>query len=41
VLSFLGETINGNSTIRAFDRERHFIEENYRLLNRNILATQW
>ena len=41
LLSFLSETINGNSTIRAFNKERQFIDDNYKLLNRNILATQW
>lgn len=39
LLSYLSETINGNSTIRAFGKQKMFIEQNYRLLNKNILAT--
>ena len=39
-LSYLGETINGSSTIRAFDRQADFIEGSNKLLNNNILALQ-
>lgn len=41
LLSFLSESINGQATIRAFDKSQDFIDQNYKLLNRNILATQW
>jgi ATP-binding cassette, subfamily C (CFTR/MRP), member 2 len=41
LLSYMSETINGNQTIRAFGKERDFIEHNYKLLNDNILACQW
>jgi len=40
LLSFLSETINGASTIRAFGKTNEFIEGNSKLLNDNILATQ-
>ena len=39
LLSYLSEVINGNSTIRAFNKERQFIETNNELLNKNIIAT--
>lgn len=38
LLSYLGETISGCSTIRAFDRVDEFIDGNNKLLNENILA---
>lgn len=38
LLSFLGETIQGSSTIRAFKRNEEFIKVNNQLLNDNILA---
>lgn len=41
LLSFMGETFNGSSTIRAFNRTEDFIRENQRLLNNNILANRW
>ena len=41
LLSYLSEVINGNSTIRAFGKQNHFIEQNYAMLNKNIVATQW
>lgn len=40
LLSYLGETINGSSTIRAFDRSAEFIHGNNVLLNNNILSMQ-
>jgi len=40
LLSYLGETINGASTIRAFGKNEEFIKGNHKLLNQNILATQ-
>ena len=39
-ISFLTESINGVSTIRAFNLGKNFEEENNRLLNNIILATQ-
>ena len=39
-VSFLTESINGISTIRAFNLGKNFEEENNRLLNNIILATQ-
>jgi ATP-binding cassette, subfamily C (CFTR/MRP), member 1 len=41
LLAFLSETISGSSTIRAFQRQNEFIEQNNQILNRNILACQW
>lgn len=41
LLSFLAETGNGASTIRAFKRKEDFIKENNKLLNNNILANMW
>jgi ABC-type bacteriocin/lantibiotic exporter with double-glycine peptidase domain len=40
LLNLLSETFNGCSTIRAFDKEDEFIEKNYELLNKNVLANQ-
>lgn len=40
ILSYLSETINGSSTIRAFNRQNEFIEGCDVLLDKNILATQ-
>ena len=40
LLSYLGETISGASTIRAFDRSADFVSGNNVLLNNNILAIQ-
>ena len=40
LISFLTESLNGVSTIRAFNLTEKFEEENYKLLNKNILATQ-
>lgn len=40
LLSYLGETINGASTIRAFGMNQRFIKGNNKLLNDNILANQ-
>lgn len=39
VLSHLGETISGASTIRAFDKVEEFIEKNNELLNDQVQAT--
>ena len=41
LLSYLSEVINGNSTIRAFNKQQQFIKHFYMLLNKNIVATQW
>lgn len=41
LLSFLQESISGASTIRAFGRTQDFINVNFKLLNKNILANQW
>ena len=38
LLSFLSESINGASTIRAFGRTDDFIKANNKLLNENIIA---
>jgi ABC-type multidrug transport system fused ATPase/permease subunit len=40
LLSYLGETINGASSIRAFNRSEEFIEGFHALLDTNILAVQ-
>lgn len=40
LLSYLGETISGSTTIRAFDLTDEFIKGNNNLLNQNILAIQ-
>ena len=39
-LSFLQETQSGSTVIRAFKREKEFIEHNNFLVNRNTLANQ-
>mmetsp|Transcript_84054 Transcript_84054/g.116116 ORF Transcript_84054/g.116116 Transcript_84054/m.116116 type:complete len:388 (+) Transcript_84054:482-1645(+) len=41
LLSFLGETISGASTIRSYDKVDGFISRNMELLNNNILASMW
>jgi ATP-binding cassette, subfamily C (CFTR/MRP), member 1 len=41
LLSFMGETFNGSSTIRAFGREKSFVVENNIQLNHNIMANRW
>ncbi|TNV86168.1 hypothetical protein FGO68_gene2272 [Halteria grandinella] len=41
LLSFLGETFQGASTIRTFNREKEFISENNLQLNKNILANRY
>jgi ABC-type multidrug transport system fused ATPase/permease subunit len=38
LLSYLGETISGASTIRAFNRQEDFMLGNNKYLNDNILA---
>ena len=38
ILSFIGESISGASTIRAFKKEDEFRKEFHKLLNNNILA---
>ena len=38
LLSFLGETLSGTSTIRAFNKKDHFIETFNTFLNNNIVA---
>lgn len=40
LLSFMGETFNGASTIRAFHRESDFIRDNSTQLNNNIKANR-
>lgn len=40
ILSALGESISGASTIRAFGRQSDFLERFDALLNQNILAVQ-
>ena len=40
LLSYLGETISGCSTIRAFNRQKDFIRGCDKLLNDNIIAVQ-
>ncbi len=37
----MGETYAGSSTIRAFRRQRDFIQENNKQLNYNIKANRW
>lgn len=39
LLNYLGESLSGASTIRAFQKDNDFITKNYELLNRNLLAT--
>lgn len=41
LLSFMNESVAGNSTIRAFKRKDDFIAQNYKYLNNNILAAMW
>jgi ABC-type multidrug transport system fused ATPase/permease subunit len=38
ILSHLGESISGNSTIRAFGKQKQFLEINYKDINNNILV---
>lgn len=38
LISYVGETISGSTTIRAFDKVDEFIEGNKVFLNNNILA---
>jgi ATP-binding cassette subfamily C (CFTR/MRP) protein 1 len=40
ILSYVGETIQGTSTIRAYERQQDFIDGFHKLLNDNILAAQ-
>ena len=40
ILTHLGESIQGNSTIRAFNRQDKFHERNYEDLNKQILINQ-
>jgi ABC-type multidrug transport system fused ATPase/permease subunit len=40
-VSQIGETISGQSTIRAFGKTHDFIRENNRLLNNHILSIHW
>jgi ABC-type multidrug transport system fused ATPase/permease subunit len=41
LLSFMGETFNGKSTIRAFKKQKDFIKDNNEQLNYNIKANRW
>ena len=41
LLSFINESIAGNSTIRAFKRKEDFIIQNHKYLNDNINANMW
>jgi ATP-binding cassette subfamily C (CFTR/MRP) protein 1 len=41
LLSFMGETFTGKSTIRAFKRQSDFIRDNNEQLNYNIKANRW
>lgn len=41
LISYLGETITGSSTIRAFGKTHQFIEGNKEYLNQNIYAIQY
>lgn len=38
ILSHLGEAIAGNSTIRAFGKQKHFLDMNYKDINNQILV---
>lgn len=38
MLNLMGETFNGCSTIRAFAYQKHFIDKNFEVLNKLILA---
>ena len=35
IVSHLGETISGATTIRTFNKQKEFIERNYKILNEN------
>ena len=39
LLSYLGESIAGSSTIRAYKRQQEFIDGYQAILNQNILAS--
>ena len=41
LVSYLGETIGGSTTIRAFGKVDEFVEGNKKFLDNNILATQY
>ena len=41
LLSYMNESIAGNSTIRAFRRKEDFIQQNFKYLNNNINANMW
>jgi len=41
LLAYLQETLSGTSTIRAFKKKEHFVENFYKLLNNNIVSLQW
>jgi ATP-binding cassette subfamily C (CFTR/MRP) protein 1 len=41
LMNHLGETINGATTIRSFNKERSFIRTNYDLLNTNTNVSFW
>jgi ATP-binding cassette subfamily C (CFTR/MRP) protein 1 len=41
LLSFMNESVAGNSTIRAFKRKEEFITQNYKFLNNNVNAAMW
>lgn len=41
LLSYMNESIVGNSTIRAFKRKEDFIQQNFKYLNNNINANMW
>ena len=41
LLSHLGETLNGVSTIRAFRKEQDFIDKNIENLNAKLNITFW
>ena len=41
VISFLGESIHGTSTIRAFGKEKEFEKKNLANMNKVLLTWQW
>ena len=41
LLAYLQETLSGTSTIRAFKKKEHFVENFHKLLNNNIVSLQW
>ena len=41
VISFLGESIHGTSTIRAFGKEKEFEKKNLDNMNKVLLSWQW